>query len=397
MISNIKQNTFTTLILAPILINTGYSAGLDRSGQSITDFFQNGTYASITYNYSTPEVSGQDKGLSTQGNPNEISNISSNSTALRGSIKTDLNEKISLGLIYDQPFNIDLQHQGKSDFVSQFSDGSSEGTEAQLDSHNLTGLIGYNVNKNLSIFAGPALEEIEGSIKLRGQIYKGTANYNAELHSDHAMGWIAGFSIKKSEIGLKTALTYRSAIKHKTRTSEQFTAISNDTYILPVVFTSPESVNFDFQTGLTKKTLLSTSIRWVPWSDFELKPAKLAERTAPISPDKTGLPLLSYDNDQWSAQIGIAQKITDNFSISTSASWDSGLGDPANALGPINGYWGVGLGFQYNFLPNWAISVGGKYLWLGDAKAKRQNGDIVGSFVDNNSTVIGLKLAYQKK
>ena len=397
MYSRIRHHTLSALVTTPFIISTGYSAGLDRSGQSITDFFQNGSYASLSFNYSMPNVSGQDKGLSSQGNPNGITNISANNSTLRGSLKTDLTEKVSLGLIYDQPFNIDLQHHGHSDFVSEFANKPAEGTQATLDSHNLTGLFGLNINKNLSIYAGPALEQIQGEIKLRGQIYKGSANYNAELHSDYAMGWVTGFILKKPEIGLKAALTYRSEIKHQTRTTEQFSALSDDLYTLPVTFTSPESVNFDFQTSLSKQTLFSANIRWVPWKDFEFKPAKLAERTAPASPDQTGLPLLTYEEDQWSAQLGIAQKLTDKFSVSTSVSWDSGLGDPANALGPVNGYWGAGLGLQYNFQPNWALSLGGRYLWLGDAQAKRQNGDIVGDFRDNHSMLLGLKLAYQKK
>lgn len=396
MHSYIKYYTPLVLIAFPF-INTTYAAAFDRSGQPITDFFQNGTYAQVSYNYSIPNVSGKDTGLSSQGQPNQISNISNNTASFRGAIKTDLDEKISLGLIYDQPFNIDLKHRGQTDFVSQFSNKPPEGTQATLESHNLTGLVGLNINKYIGIYAGPVLEEIEGEIKLRGQTYKGSANYNAELHSDYAPGWVAGFSLKKPELGLKSSLTYRSKIKHETRTTEQFTALSNDLYILPVTFTSPESVNFDFQTGLSKKTLLTANIRWVPWKDFEFKPTKLAERTAPASPDKTGLPLLKYEKDQWSAQIGVAQKLTNKLSVSTSILWDGGLGDPANALGPVNGYWGAGLGVQYNFSPEWAVSIGGRYLWVGDAKAKRQNGDIVGRFEDNNSTAIGLKLSYQKK
>ena len=128
-----------------------------------------------------------------------------------------------------------------------------------------------------------------------------------------------------------------------------------------------------------------------------MKPEKLAERTAPASPDHTGFPLISYEKNQWSAQIGLTKKLAEKYALSTSINWDSGLGNPANALGPIDGYWGVGLGFQYNFLPEWSFSLGGKYLWLGDAEAKRQNGDIVGRFTSNDSIIFGLKLAYQKK
>ncbi|MEO9300625.1 outer membrane protein transport protein [Acinetobacter pittii] len=379
------------------LINTAYAAALDRSGQSITDFFQEGTYASLSYNYVIPQISGQDTGLSSHGEPQDIPNITNNYSSIKGAIKTDLNKRISLGLLYDQPFSIDLQHRGTSDFVSQFENSQHQGTTATLSSHNLTALLGINMNKYLDIYAGPAIEEIQGKVQLRGYIYKGMANYNAELDSDYAAGWLIGLNIKKPELGLKAALTYRSEIKHKTEGSEQFSALSNDIYISPVTFTSPKSVNFDFQTGLDKKTLLTANIRWVPWKDFELKPAKLAERTSPASPDHTGFPLINYEKDQWSAQIGLARKMTEKVILSTSLNWDSGLGDPANALGPINGYWGVGLGFQYHFLPEWAISFGGKYLWLGDAEAERQNGDIVGRFTDNDSIVLGLKLSYQKK
>lgn len=389
---------YTVLILAvsPFLTTT-YAAALDRSGQPITDFFQEGTYASASYNYVIPQISGQDKGLGSHGDPKNIPNITNNYSSLRGGLKTDLNEHISIGLLYDQPFSINLQHHGQSDFVSQSANYQEQGTNATLSSHNWTALVGLNLNKYFSIYAGPAIEEIQGKVQLRGHIYRGMANYNAELDSDYATGWVTGLHIKNPELGLKAALTYRSEIKHKTEGSEQFSALSNDIYISPVTFTSPESVNFDFQTGLNKKTLLIANVRWVPWKDFELKPAKLAERTAPASPDHSGFPLISYEKNQWSAQIGLARRMTEKFVLTSSVNWDSGLGDPANALGPINGYWGVGLGFQYNFVPEWAISFGGKYLWLGDAKAKRQNGDIVGEFTNNDSIVLGLKLSYQKK
>lgn len=395
MYSYHKYSVFFILVTAPFF-NHSYAAGFDRSGQSITDFFQNGTYASISYTYSIPHVTGFDKGLSSQGIPQEIPNLSEKSSSLRGVLKFDLNEKISLGLIYDQPFGINLKHHGQQDFVSQ-NGALAEGTQAQLNNHNLTGLIGLNINDHWGAFAGPALQEIEGSVQLRGQIYKNLANYDAELFSDYAMGWVSGVVFKKPEIGLKAALTYRSEIKHKLQGTEQFTALSDKVYLSDLNFTTPESINFDFQSGLSQKTLLTANLRWVPWKDFEFKPPKLAERTAPATLDNTGYPLLRYKQNQWSAQIGIGHKLTDKLAVSGNINWDSGLGNPANALGPIDGYWGAGLGVQYNFTPNWMVSLGAKYLWLGDAQAARQNGDIVANFSDNQSIAVGLKLAYQRK
>lgn len=386
--------TTSSLLFIPSMT---FASALDRSGQSVSEIWKDGTYAEISYNITRPEVQGKDKGLGTAGVPNETSNLAENSSSLRWAVKSDINEKFSIGIIYDQPFSINIQHHGKSDFNSTLADGSTEGTKAQFDSHNFTSLIGWNLNPKIMLFAGPSLQEIEGEVKLRGQVYKSTANYNASLKSDKAVGWVAGAVFKKSEIGLRTALTYRSEINHKTHTTEAFTGISSEKYFNPVTFTTPESFNFDFQTGLSKSTLLNLNVRWVPWSDFAFKPYKLYQRSAANSPTKKGVPLLSYEEDQWSAQLGLSHKLNPKWAISTSVSWDSGLGDPANALGPVNGYWGTGIGVQYNLSKEVAVALGGKYLWLGDAQAKRSNGDIIGEFSDNNNIGFGLKLSYQHK
>lgn len=373
------------------------ASGLDRSGQSVTEMWKDGTYAEASYNYTRPDVRGKDKGLSTSGNSNETGNIAGSNSGLRWAVKSDINDRFSLGIIFDQPFNSNVQHHGKSDFISTFANGQTEGTKASVESNNFTGLLGWNVHPNIMLFGGPALQEIEGEVKLRGQIYKASADYQAILKSDKAVGWVTGMVFKKPELGLKAGLTYRSEINHETHTTESFTAISHEKFIHPVTFTTPESVNFDFQTGLNKSTLLNLNVRWVPWSDFAFKPYQLYQKTAVNSPTKQGVPLLSYENDQWSAQLGLAHKLNAKWAVSTSLSWDSGLGSPANALGPINGYWGTGLAVQYNLTQHVAISAGGKYLWLGNAQAKRQNGDLIGEFSDNNNVGFGLKMSYQHR
>ena len=386
--------TTSTILFIP---NMAFASGLDRSGQSVTELWKNGTYAEVSYNYIEPDVQGKDTGLSTARIANETGNIVENSSGLRWAVKSDINEQFSLGIIFDQPFGSNVQHYGKSDFISTLANGTTEGTKAEFESNNFTGLLGWNVNSKVMLFGGPALQEIEGEVKLRGQIYKASANYQATLKSDKAVGWVTGIVFKKPEVGLKAGLTYRSEINHDTQTTESFTAISDEKLIHSVTFTTPESVNFDLQTGLNKSTLLNFNVRWVPWSDFAFKPYHLYQKTATNSPTKQGVPLLTYENDQWSAQLGLSHKLNSKWAVSTSLNWDSGLGSPANALGPIDGYWGTGIGVQYNLSNNLSIAVGGKYLWLGDAKAKRQNGDVIGEFSDNNNIGFGIKLSYQSK
>ncbi|MDO4251436.1 MAG: hypothetical protein Q4C68_07995, partial [Moraxella sp.] len=67
------------------------------------------------------------------------------------------------------------------------------------------------------------------------------------------------------------------------------------------------------------------------------------------------------------------------------------------SLGPIEGYYSVGLGAKYNVTPEWSVSAGGKYLMFGDATAHLPTGMTVGEFSDNDGFIVGVKVAYQAK
>ncbi|MEG0605540.1 MAG: aromatic hydrocarbon degradation protein, partial [Acinetobacter sp.] len=82
---------------------------------------------------------------------------------------------------------------------------------------------------------------------------------------------------------------------------------------------------------------------------------------------------------------------------STSVLWDSGAGNPVTVLGPVEGYWGVGVGTKYDLTPKIGLSLGGRYLWFGDAQGKTSDGRVVGKFEDNTGYMVGVKLSYQSK
>ena len=105
--------------------------------------------------------------------------------------------------------------------------------------------------------------------------------------------------------------------------------------------------------------------------------------------------LVEYEDDQWQVELGLAKRVAPALAISGTVGWDSGAGDPTTSLGPVDGYYSVGLGAKYNVTENWAVSAGGKYLWFGDAKGRLPSGKIVGDFQDNDGYIAGLKLSYQ--
>lgn len=280
----------------------------------------------------------------------------------------------------------------------------SGGTNVQISSQNFTGLMGVKLgeNKNIQIYGGPTLQKMSGSVHLRGNAYQNLSGYDANIVQDTAVGWMAGVAYLKPEIALKASLTYRSEIDHKTKIYENV-PLTGNIGTNDITITSPQSVNLDFQTGLNPTTLLTAKARWVPWSDFAIKPKRYSD-TSKLATDSSGkqlypdgLNLVSYDKDAWSAELGLGKKLSPQLALQGSVGYDSGAGNPVTSLGPTEGYWNIGLGAKYNLTPEWAISAGAKYLMFGDAKAKLPNGAIVGDFKDNDGWVYGLRLSYQKK
>jgi len=447
------------------------AAGLDRSGQDVTAFFQDGVYAETVYTYIDADVSGKD---SANQNPsvndyaegNDTGDIAEDYDFFRFGVKADINDTFSVGIIYDEPFGASAEYtQGNfvsrgdlNNSITQLSGGevngatigtaienataaagnaaltpeqraeaaataeslsligaiaqaeagnAGENTKVEVRSQSLTGLLGakFGTNKEFQVYGGPVAQRIEANVKLRGTAYGPATGYTSNNNPDMDYGWIAGMSYSKPEIALKAALTYRSEIDHDIDITETYPLAgllagdpaaatqSNDYEI-----TTPESVNFDFQTGINPTTLATAKVRWVPWSDFSITPPLYNEvsKNNPLYADD-GLNLVEYEDDQWQVELGLAKRLAPALAVSGSIGWDSGAGDPTTSLGPVDGYYSVGLGAKYNVTENWAVSAGGKYLWFGDAQGALPTGKIVVDAEDNDGFILGAKISYQAK
>ncbi|AWD70743.1 OmpP1/FadL family transporter [Acinetobacter schindleri] len=375
---------YSAILLSTLPLTPALAAGLDRSGQSIAAFLQSGNYAEAGISILDPTVKGKDL------IKNNVSDMAEDYYFPSAAIKVQATEQISLGLLYDQPFGADAMYSLEQ---SMFTNGI-EGTKVEVETHNLTALIGYQPTENWNFYAGPVWQTVEADINLRGQAY-GNTGYNIEVKKEEAWGWLAGFAYQIPEIALKAAVTYRSEIEHN--------ADSHESTSLPVPSlsalnssvnaTTPQSVNLDFQTGIATNTLVFANLRWVHWSQFAVKPVLLGNISSIPAPH-VRQNLIDYSDDQWSANIGVGHKFNDKWSASTSVGWDSGAGNPVTTLGPTEGYWSLGLGAQYSPAANYFIQAGVKHLWLGDATAQT-GGNPVGEFEDNNAWAYGMKIGYR--
>ena len=389
--TNFNLKTLAVAVAAFSVASMSNAAGLDRSGQDITAFLQDGTYAEVSYTYLDADVTGKDI------SGNNIDDIAESYDFFRYGVKADINDTFSVGVLYDEPFGAAADYSGDNNFVDQnpLSPRNGEGTNVEVRTESITAIIGAKLgeNKNFQVYGGPVAQRIEANVKLRGAAYGPASGYTANINASQDYGWLAGVSYTKPEIALQAALTYRSEIDHKTQIGESFdVGVGN-----AIEITTPKSVNLDFQTGVNPTTLATAKVRWVPWGDFAITPPNYNEVSKALTGDDKGLDLVSYDDDQWQVELGLAKRLTPALAVSGNIGWDSGAGNPVTSLGPIKGYYSAGLGAKYNVTENWAVSAGGKYLWFGDAKGQIPNGDIVSKFEDNDGYVLGAKISYQSK
>ena len=388
------MNTIAIRALLPFVsMSSVYAAGLERSSQQIDALFEKGTYAEMSYTYISPDVQGTD----TSGN--HVPDLAEDYQSVGYAVKTDLSPSLRLAVIYDEPYGAKVKFEGENNFIATDFPASDANTRVEVKSKNITTLLGYKLNKNFMIYGGPALQEVAAETHLRGKTYGKNSGYNMTF-DDMGIGWVAGMSYTKPELGILASLTYRSEIEHESTVHE-------DVPLADIVFagnyshenkggiTTPESVNLNLQTGLNPTTVLYTKVRWVPWGDFTFYPPVL--RAATQAAVGRGLPLTNFHDDQTSAEIGLGKRLNPNLAVSVSGSWDSGSGVPAPTLGPVKGYWGVGFGAKYNINPKLAFTLGGRYMWFGDAKGEVSDGRIVGDFKDNNGYAMGMKLSYSSK
>ena len=106
----------TAMVLATLPATGVFAAALDRSGQSISAFLQPGNYFEAGLSVLDPTVEGKEAG----GTPTQrkIGDMGNDYMFPSAALKLQLTDKISFGLLYDQPFGADAGYSGNNNFVT---------------------------------------------------------------------------------------------------------------------------------------------------------------------------------------------------------------------------------------------------------------------------------------
>ncbi|MBP4852487.1 outer membrane protein transport protein [Acinetobacter baumannii] len=410
-----KANPILLGVLGVFVSNISHASALEQSGQSILPFLENGNYAEANLFAVDSSVSGvvNDRAdLVRDHQSRDTGDIAESTQFYTAAIKLQLTDRLGFGVLYDQPFSADIKYPARSNNSYFDNDISYEGTSVKANTQNLSLLFGYSPYQHFQIYGGPVYQTVKANVALRGNAYTQAFNgYNAKFKQHGEVGWLLGGSYQLPDIALKAAITYRSKIKYQFQVEEDIFGeplklVENEKTKLE----TPASLNIDFQTGISEKSLVYTNLRWVNWKEFETRPPQYGALSEILMKELTngeyiqGFKLDSYQNDQYSATLGIAHQFTEKWSTSTDVSWDSGTGNPASTMGPIKGSWSLGLGVQFNPAKNYFITGSLKYFWLGDTKtedgtyylpiegikpyAEQEN------FKNNQAIAYGLKFGY---
>ncbi|WP_136682204.1 OmpP1/FadL family transporter [Falsirhodobacter xinxiangensis] len=391
----------TTIGLVALGTGAATAGGIDRSGQNISILFEQGRYAEFSFSHSRPEVSGTDSPLVA---PNGVvvapgggssGDVAKNFSQFGFAFKSDVNERLSYAVIYDEPFAADIEY-GPGSFNLATPDNG--GTVAKAHAHALTALLRWKFDENFSIHGGLRAQQADGHIALRGAAYQnpflppgtpgseGFNGYDVDLKRDWAPGYVVGVAYERPEIALRVALTYQSSIKHEFDTYESGAGVAPGESVTEVK--TPQSVNLDFQTGIMADTLLFGQVRWVKWSEFLVDPQNFLS-----NPLSSGEGLIGLDNTI-TYTLGVGRKFNDTWSGAASVSYEQKDNHLISPLAPTNGRLGLTLAAIYT-QDNMKITTGVNYTTLGRAAPETGTPDTArADFRDNDALSAGVKVGF---
>ena len=356
-----------------ILLAAGFAAGatgataggLDRSGQSIAPIFEEGSYVELSFGSVSPNVSGVFThplaGAFGSGN------MAGDYVLFSGAYKRDLSDQLSMALIIDQPFGADVDY-GNADPGYVFA-----GATAAVDTTAVTAVLRYKFDDRFSVHGGVRMLKSKGEVSLPAIAAISAPAYDLETSSETDFSYLVGAAYEIPDIALRAALTYNSKTTIDFDTTES-TVPGGAT--MEVIM--PESVNFDFQTGIAADTLLTFNARWAKWTDTVIDPVGYGT-------------LVDYDDDTVSYSIGIGRRFNDKLAGSIAYGYEKTQGTPTGNLGPTDGYKSLSIGLRYDVTEATSLSVGARKVWIGDATTST----IGAEFEDNDAIGFGLKLAHR--
>ena len=114
---------------------------------------------------------------------------------------------------------------------------------------------------------------------------------------------------------------------------------------------------------------------------------------ATIGSETNGEHLASYDKDAYTVEAALGHEFTPKLAAEVRVGYDSGTGQPLNALGPYDAIKSLALGAQYKVTPQMTVAGGVQYNWIDGGEIKTA-GQTLAKIDDSTAIGYGIKLGY---
>ncbi|MBA8840379.1 long-chain fatty acid transport protein [Ochrobactrum sp. RH2CCR150] len=202
---------------------------------------------------------------------------------------------------------------------------------------------------------------------------------------DHAFGWRIGAAYEIPEYAVRASVVYQSKINYELEGTvdnlvlNPFTGQSIPINVGSDVST-PQSVEFKFQTGIAPDWLAFGSVKWTDWSSIEA--VNFVASDSKVLPTGTKVTSLNlYYQDGWTVSGGVGHKLNDQWSVAGTVTWDRGT---STGLTSQTDIWLFGLGTNYKPNDQFEVRLAGAAGWL-------TSGEIDDTVVNGERSLLGSK------
>ena len=342
------------------------AGGVERSVQSMSILFEEGTYAELSFSHVNPNTSGTVGGVLESGDMSP----SYNNLSLR--YRQQITEDLSFALVFENHIGADVSYPASATYPLA-------GTVAELSADSMTALLRYELPSNFSVYGGVRVARISGDVTILSAAPAPALNYSLTTDTDVAYGFVIGAAYEMPEIALRVALTYNSEYTHDLEATEA--GIGGLSGTSPLEVTVPQSILLEAQSGIAEDTLLFGSIRWVDWTAFEIAP------NGYTNPLVVGSPLVDFEDDTITYTLGVGRRFSDEWAGAVSALFEPETNTVDSNLGPTDGRAAIGLGATYTAPNGVEISGGIQYGVVGNVTTS-----ITADFSDNDYVAAGVTI-----
>lgn len=243
--------------------------------------------------------------------------------------------------------------------------GSFYTKEARLKSVDFNPVIGWKLNDQLSIAAGPRVVWL-----FNGKFSRTSApviGFNSELNNlgDVAIGWSAGLTWKPTPF-TEIALGYRSRVDTTLEGNITLPVLPGGGADVKADATLPDSLSFGIKQRIDSRWSFLGSVEWTNWSVLDTAPFIITSGPA-AGTNPTAISFLYKDG--WFFSAGLEYKWDAWTTLRGGVAYEvSPSKDQFRLLGvPDDNRWWFSVGATHKWTEQLSSDIGYSFVWLGDS------------------------------